>query len=112
MIHLSKSFCRQAAGGDNRQSIRVYAIARRCTDIGVYDMDTHKIGLFLEHMEEFIRLENSNREIHEQAAKTISHEVMHKVLHETIGEEASRGLDNTFRGCFSLAKHLEDYGLW
>ena len=71
--------------------------------IGEYSINQNKICLFSDGLEYFMEI--SKNTLEEQIARTISHEIMHRVLFYEQGEHTTRSFDN-------IAEKLRIYGVW
>ena len=71
--------------------------------VGEYSLNCDKICLFSDGLEYFMEITHSTLE--QQIAKTISHEIMHRILFYDHGENECRAFDN-------IAEKLKAYGVW
>lgn len=71
--------------------------------VGEYSLNQDKICLLDDGLKYF--METNNNTLEKQIAKTISHEIFHRILFYEQGENATRGFDN-------IAEDLEEYGVY
>lgn len=71
--------------------------------VGEYSLNQDIICLFKDGLDYFIKTNKSTLE--QQIAKTLSHEIMHRILFYEHGEEATRMFDN-------ITEDLKLYGMW
>ena len=71
--------------------------------IGEYSLNQDKICLLSDGLKYFCKTNNTT--IEKQIAKTISHEIVHRVLFYLDGEDACRDFDN-------IAEKLKAYGVY
>ena len=83
-------------------SKHLYNIKEYCC-VGEFSINQDKICLLSDGLEYFMEVNGYTLE--EQIAKTISHEIMHRILFYEHGEDECRTFDN-------IAESLKEYGLW
>jgi len=71
--------------------------------LGEYSLNQDKICLLSDGLKYFIATNNTS--IEKQTAKTISHEIIHRILFYEHGENECRAFDN-------IAEKLKAYGTW
>ena len=76
---------------------------KRFCCVGEYSINQDKICLLSDGLEYFTEINKTS--IEEQTARTLSHEIMHRILFYDHGEEVTRAFDN-------IAKSLRQYWMW
>ena len=71
--------------------------------VGEYSLNQDKICLLDDGLKYF--METNNNTLEKQVAKTISHEIFHRILFYEQGESATRNFDN-------IAESLKEYGVY